>query len=172
MIIKSKAMIAASMTALLLSSTALAENVVKVPRESGAVHKEFKTLLADYIKEFKHGVGRISLNGNTDNNKKDQCKVDFFTNEKTTFVTVNVDDGNFYNEFYIDHPTQSFRKILFQNLIMRDEGVELKVVQRKSGYSILTDGQNLTVTTNTTNGEKSSCSFSLAQANFFEGETE
>lgn len=172
MTIKSKTMIAASMTALFLSSAVFADNIVKVPRESGAVHTEFKTLLSEYIKEFDNGVGRISLKGNSDKNRNDQCKVDFFTNEETTFVTVNVDNGDFYNEFYIDHPTQSFRKILFQNLIMRDEGVELKVVQRKGGYSILTDGKNLTISTNSKNGKQSSCSFDLAQANFFAGETE
>lgn len=151
------------------SQTVLADNIIKVPRESGAVHSEFKTLLSDYISEFKSGVGRIALKGNAGN---DQCKVDFYTNESTTFVTVNVDDGDYYNEFYIDHPTQSFRKILFQNLIMREDGVELKVVKRDGGYSIITDGKQLTLSTKTDAGEDSTCTFSLAQANYFEGETE
>ena len=49
--------------ALSLSAThiAVAENVIKVPRESGAVHTEFKTLLSDYIKRFDSGIGRIAL---------------------------------------------------------------------------------------------------------------
>ncbi|PIE40885.1 MAG: hypothetical protein CSA49_06220 [Gammaproteobacteria bacterium] len=156
-------------TALLVSPMAFAENVVKVPRERGAVHSEFKTLLRDQIKAFKNGVGRIALTGKSGG---DQCRVNFYTNESTTFVTVNVDDGHFYNEFYIDHPTQSFRKILFQNLITREDGVELKVVKRHGGYSIITDGQHLTVSTKSNTGKASTCTFNLAQAHFFEGETE
>lgn len=152
-----------------LAVPAFADNVVKVPRERGAVHQEFKTLLSDYIKEFESGVGRIALKGDA---RGDECQVDFYTNQDTTFVTVNVDNGDFYNEFYIDHPTQSFRQVLFQNLTMRDDGVELKVIKRDGGYSILTDGKSLTLTTKADSGKDSTCTFNLAKASFFEGETE
>lgn len=163
-----KCFLATTLTAALVVPTVYADNVVKVPREKGAVHAEFKTMLSDYIKKFESGVGRIALKGEADG---DQCQVDFYTNDNTTFVTVNVDNGDFYNEFYIDHPSQSFRKILFQNLKMREDGVELEVVKRDGGYSILTDGQQLTVTTKANSGD-STCTFNLAQANFYEGETE
>ncbi len=158
-----------SLLAAAMALPAYADNVMKVPRERGAVHQEFKTLLSDYLKEFQSGVGRIALKGDA---RGDECQVDFYTNQNTTFVTVNVDDGDFYNEFYIDHPTQSFRQVLFQNLTMRDDGVELKVVKRDGGYSILTDGKSLTLTTKVDSGKDSTCTFNLAQASFFEGETE
>ena len=158
-----------SLLAAALVAPAMAENVVKVPRERGAVHQEFKTLLSDYLKKFDSGVGRIALKGEA---RGDACEVDFYTNEDTTFVTVNVDNGDFYNEFYIDHPSQSFRKVLFQNLTMHDEGVELKVVKRDGGYSIMTDGKTLKLTTKADSGKDSTCTLNLAKASFYEGETE
>ena len=167
--IKKTRFLSATLLAAAISPLAIADNVIKVPRESGAVHSEFKTLLSDYVSQFKSGVGRIALEGKSGG---DRCHVDFYTNDNTTFVTVNVDNGDFYNEFYIDHPTQSFRKILFQNLTMREDGVKLEVVKRDGGYSILTDGQRLTVTTKVKTGDDSSCTFNLAKADFFEGQTE
>lgn len=154
---------------LVLSIPVMAENIVKVPRENGALHQEFKNLLNDYISKFDSGVGRIHLSGKSGS---DSCEVDFYTNDDTTFVTLNVDKGGFYNEFYIDHPTQSFRKILFQNLIMRDDGVELKVVRRDGGYSILTDGEKLVLASKSEQGKDSSCEFKLTHAALYNGETE
>ncbi|MDX1694929.1 MAG: hypothetical protein R3208_14275 [Ketobacteraceae bacterium] len=166
---KTRTVLTSSLLATCIAVPALAENVVKVPRERGAVHQEFKTLLSDYIKEFKSGIGRIALKGEA---RGDECQVDFYTNQETTFVTVNVDDGDFYNEFYIDHPTESFRQVLFQNLTMHDDGVELKVVKRDGGYSIQTDGKTLVLTSKADSGKDSTCTLNLAQASFFEGETE
>ena len=128
-----------ALTPLCLSTLVFAEDIRKIPRENGAVHKEFRILIDDYVKKFKTGIGRIALEGG------DDCKVDFYTNKETTFVTINIDEGDFYNEFYIDHPTQSFRKILFQNLITHDNGQELKVVKRDEGYSIIREGQSVTL---------------------------
>ena len=161
--------ITSAFLAITMNAPAFAENVIKVPRERGAVHQEFKNLLSDYIKAFESGVGRIELQGKDGG---DECRVDFYTNEDTTFVTVNVDNGDFYNEFYIDHPTQSFRQVLFQNLTMRDDGVELEVIKRDGGYSILTDGKILKLTTKADSGKDSTCIFNMASASFFEGETE
>jgi len=144
--------------------------IVKVPRENGAVHQEFKNLLNDTISKFRSGVGRVELIGKASNNKA--CEANFYSNGDTTFVTMNVDSANFYNEFYIDHPHQSFKKVLFQNLIMKDDNVELKVVERDSSYSIVTDGSNLQLTSKDRNSESPTCQFSLAKAHLFEGETE
>ena len=144
--------------------------IVKVPRENGAVHQEFKNLLNETISKFRSGIGRVELIGKASNNKS--CEANFYTNGDTTFVTMNVDSGEFYNEFYIDHPHQSFKKVLFQNLIMKDDNVELKVVERDSSYSIVTDGSKLELTSKPNNNESSTCQFSLAAAQLHDGETE
>jgi hypothetical protein len=151
-------------------SVALADNtIVKVPRENGAVHQEFKNLLNDTISKFRSGVGRIEMKGGAG---KEMCAANFYTTDETTFVTLDVNGGKYYTEFYIDHPHQSFKQILFQNLIMSDESVELKVVERDGGYSIVTDGKTLTLTSKTGQGQSPACEFSLAQAMLHEGETE
>ena len=156
---------------LLGSSAVLADStIVKVPRENGAVHQEFKNLLNDTLSKFRSGVGRVELVGK--DSKNETCNANFYTSGETTFVTMAVDDGDFYNEFYIDHPHQSFKKILFQNLIMNDENVELKVVQRDGGYSIVTDGKSLKLSSKSRGVESPTCQFSLAQATLHEGETE
>src|SRR5690606_16289269 len=98
------------MTALLVAAPAMADStIVKVPRENGAVHQEFKNLLNDTISKFRSGVGRIELKGQAG---KETCSANFYTTQETTFVTLEVDNGEFYTEFYIDHPHQSFKKIL------------------------------------------------------------
>ncbi len=160
----------ALLSVLLASSIAHADStIVKVPRENGAVHQEFKNLLNDTISKFRSGVGRIEMKGSAG---KDTCSANFYTTNETTFVTLDVDDGQFYTEFYIDHPHQSFKQILFQNLIMNDENVELKVVERDGGYSIITDGNTLTMSSKSGQQQSPNCQFSLAKATLHEGETE
>ncbi len=144
--------------------------VVKVPRENGAVHQEFKNLLNETISQFRSGVGRVELTGKSPDDKV--CNANLYTNGDTTFVTMTVDQDKFYNEFYIDHPHQSFKQVLFQNLIMSDKNVELKVVQRDGGYSIITDGKELKLSSRNREGSSPICQFSLAQATLHEGETE
>lgn len=151
-------------------SLASAETVIKIPRENGAVHQEFRNLLADKIKQFKTGVGRMEMLGNADGGR---CVANFYTNIDTTFVTVDVDKGEYYTEFYIDHPTQSFRTVLFQNLTLNDEGTELKVVKRDGDYAIQTDGQRLVLSTrDPKDREPTACIFDLSTARLYDGETE
>ena len=167
---KTKMMGFSLLAVMLGSGVALADNtIVKVPRENGAVHQEFKNLLNDTISKFRSGGGRIEMQGGAG---KDTCAANFYTTNETTFVTLDVDGGKYYTEFYIDHPHQSFKQILFQNLIMSDDNVELKVVERDGGYSIVTDGKTLTLTSKTSQGQSPACEFALAQAMLYEGETE
>lgn len=159
------------LVAIFTSGLAFADNtIVKVPRENGAVHQEFKSLLNDTLSKFRSGVGRVELTGTS--SRDQSCSANFYTTEETTFVTLNVNNNAYYNEFYIDHPHQSFKKVLFQNLIMNDDNVELKVVQRDGGYSIVTDGKNLKLTSKNGSDSSPTCQFSLAQATLHEGETE
>lgn len=167
---KTRMMRLSLLAALGISSVALADNtVVKVPRENGAVHQEFKNLLNETLSKFRSGVGRIEMKGGVG---KSICAANFYATQETTFVTLDVDGGKYYTEFYIDHPHQSFKQILFQNLIMNDDNVELKVVERDGGYSIITDGKTLTLTSKSSTGQSPACEFSLAQATLHEGETE
>lgn len=159
------------LAALAMPAIAMADStIVKVPRENGAVHQEFKNLLNETISKFRSGVGRIELTGQAGRNTS--CSANFYTTQETTFVTLEVGNGEFYTEFYIDHPHQSFKKILFQNLIMNDDNVELKVVERDGGYSIITDGNTLVLSSKAGQQQSPNCQFSLAQATLHEGETE
>ncbi|PJF37926.1 MAG: hypothetical protein CUN55_19600, partial [Phototrophicales bacterium] len=78
------------MTSMLLAAvpTAQGDEIVKVPRENGALHQEFKNMLKRYISQFNSGVGRISLSGKSGS---DRCEANFYTNNETTFVTLEVE---------------------------------------------------------------------------------
>lgn len=115
--------------------------IVKVLWENGVVYQEFKNLFNDIISKFWFGVGCVELIGKVFNNKV--CEVNFYINGDIIFVIMNVDSVNFYNEFYIDYLYQLFKKVLFQNLIMKDDNVELKVVEWDFSYLIVIDGLNL-----------------------------
>ena len=154
-----------------LTVNANADTVVNIPRENGALHQEFKNLLHEQISQFSNGIGRIELTG-TSGSKK--CFANFYTNEESTFLTIDVPSNKSYKEFYIDHPTQSFKPILFQKLILSDDGVEIKVVKRRFTFSITSNGQTLAISTKSkSKKDKSpSCSFELSDINLYEGETE
>lgn len=155
-----------------LSIGVKADTVVNIPRENGALHQEFKNLLHEQIAQFENGIGRIELKGNSSGDKR--CIANFYTNEESTFLTIDVPKSNAYKEFYIDHPTQSFKPILFQKLILSDNGIEIKVVKRRFTFSIKSNGQTLAISTKSkSKKDKSpSCSFDLVNIKLYEGETE
>jgi len=153
------------------SASVTAETVVNIPRENGALLQEFKNLLREQISQFDNGIGRIELEGNSG---KKKCIANFYTNEDSTFLTIEVPSKKSYKEFYIDHPTQSFKPILFQKLILSDSGTEIKVVKRRFTFSIKSNGQTLTITTKSKSKRDKSptCTFELVDINLYEGETE
>lgn len=155
-----------------ISQFSVAETVVNIPRENGALHQEFKNLLHEQISQFENGIGRIELLGKSE--KKKDCVANFYTHEDSTFLSIDVSADNMYREFYIDHPTQSFKPILFQKLILSDDGVEIKVVKRRFTFSIKSDGETLAIHTKSRSKKDKtpSCRFNLTEINLYEGETE
>jgi len=167
-------MIARRVVALALAACfpvlAVAEDVTRIPRENGAVHQEFRRLLADVLGRFRSGVGRAELSGSAGS---EPCVVNLFTNHDTTFVTVNVGDRSDYTEFYVDHPAETFKSVLFQTLTDGDSGRELKVVAREREYAFLVDDDRMTLATRSGNTRPwVTCSFDLTSARLYEGQTE
>lgn len=162
-------LIALALSTSLLSASAMAQTT-SLPRKSGSVHAEFKTMLKDQIKTFRQGVGRIAIAGTSANQQA--CNVNIYTNRTTTFVTLSTDKGRFYDEFYIDHPSQSFRSILFQNVKKTEAGQTLNVTKKGSSFSIGAQDEKLTVSSKNTQGRSTTCTFNLKTAAYFEGETE
>jgi hypothetical protein len=148
----------------------LADEVIRIPRENGAVHREFRQLLAEVLGRFQTGVGRAELSGS---GGAEPCVVNFFTNKDTTFVTVNVGYRTQYTEFYIDHPTESFKSVLFQSLTVGEKGRELKVVTRELEYSVQVEDDLMTLKTRAGKTRPVvTCSFELASVRLYEGQTE
>ena len=152
-----------------LPGLANGEDIQKVPRENGAVHQEFRTILQSTLEQFRSGVGRVEIPGKSEDNNA--CLVNLYTTQETTFVTLDLSQDGFYNEFYIDHPRENLNKILFQNVIRDNKKTALNVVQRNASYKIESDGKELWVTSSTATSTHS-CKFKLSQAQWFEGETE
>ena len=155
---------------LLTAMDAMAASVTRIPRENGAVHAEFIGMIRPLLTQLPEGVGRIELNGEADG---DECSIQLYSNTDTTFVTLNVDEGRFYTEFYIDHPTQSFRSIMFQTLTTEDEHRELRVISREGEYAVGVDEDSLSLTVKTAQSDSPlTCTAAMEDARFHPGQTE
>ncbi len=162
--------LAAIIMSLTLTVPSFAADVIRIARENGAVHREFRNMLADVLGRFPTGVGRAQLTGRAGS---ETCVANLFTNTDTTFVTLNVGDREGYTEFYVDHPTQSFKSVLFQTLTETAGGKELKVVTREYEYSVKLEDERLSLQARQGKTDAPlACSFDLASARLFEGETE
>jgi hypothetical protein len=149
---------------------ATADTVARIARESGAVHEEFRNLMASSIQLLTSGTGRLEFRGQSGG---DACTVNFFTNPQTTYVTFDVGAGGYYTEFYIDHPSQSFTPILFQNIRMSDRGTAIEVLGRNGDWSVQTDGETLMVSSRKARArEPVTCELALAGVKAHDGEME
>lgn len=153
-----------------LSAQVSADTVARIARESGAVHEEFRNLMASSVQLLKSGTGRLEFHGQSGG---DACTVNFFTNPQTTYVTFDADNGDYYTEFYIDHPTQSFTPILFQNVRMSDAGTAIEVLGRNGDWSVQTDGEKLVVSSRKAKAREAvTCELTLAEVKAHDGEQE
>ncbi len=153
-----------------LTLTAHADTVARIARESGAVHEEFRNLMGSSIQLLPSGTGRLAFHGVSG---RQHCAVNFFTHPETTYVTLNVGRGDYYNEFYIDHPTQSFTPILFQNIRMSDEATSIEVLGRNGDWSVSTNGETLRVSTRKAADRHTiTCELLLAEVRAHDGEME
>lgn len=142
----------------------------KIPRQAGAVHSEFKKLIDDIILQFDDGVGRVELVGSS--SFTNRCYADLYISEETTYVTLKADANGFYEEFYIDHPKQSFSTILFQNVTTKGEVVSIRVDEKNGGYSIEREEDTLKINRRVDKKKSPACKFSLKKAKLYSGETE
>ena len=142
----------------------------KIPRHAGAVHNEFKKLIDDLILQFDDGVGRVELVGSS--SFTNRCYADLFISEETTYVTLKADANKFYEEFYIDHPKQSFSNILFQNVTTKGPQIAIRVDEKNGGYAIEREEDVLKIHRRVGKKKSPACKFPLKKAKLYSGETE
>ncbi len=154
---------------LFFSSTLVVAERIRLDREHGVVNQALQEMLADQVSSFSGGVGKIEL-GRTASSKSD-CMVDMFVSLDTVYITFDSKKTRLYTEFYVDHPNDSFKDVLFQALIKQGDERILSVDKKTGSYKIRVNKMNLDVTVK--QGDKEAqCEFDLGSALLIGGETE
>ncbi|MBL4866450.1 MAG: hypothetical protein JKY67_08750 [Pseudomonadales bacterium] len=144
-------------------------NIIQIERRNGALHQEFVQLIQEQVKLLESGSGRITLTGGSGFRI---CTADLYISEQTTFVSLNVDSLGYVDEFYIDHPSETFKSILFQNKINAKDSTELNVDRRNGGFTIKLENNSLVIQSRKKTSKSPECRFLLSKAHYFDGETE
>lgn len=153
---------------LVTASVGTAERI-RLDRKHGQVNAAFQEILAKQIAMFKGGVGKIDLG--REGNGKSSCVADFFVSPDTVYVVVESLKSKVRAEFYVDHPDDSFKDILFQALVKQENLIELSVDKKTGGYKFISKGQILTVEVKQ-QGDILQCEFDLSKSVLLPGETE
>ena len=140
---------------------------IRLDRKHGAVNNALQDMLAEQIAKFSEKQGKIEL-GRTGGNKSN-CMADLFVSPETVFVVI--DAAKSKAEFYVDHPHDSFKDVLFQALVKQGEQSELSVDKKTESYKFAKDGNNLTIKVKQ-QGDLVECKFNLSKATLVSGETE
>lgn len=150
----------------------------RVLPKSGHIHKNFVELFFNNTdSHFKSGFGRVLLYGSYDNKG---CELDLFFNNKeaSIFASLYVDDGQWVEELYLDHPHKKFSDILFQYLLLEKNKsntitkAAFVAESEESKYIIARDARQLDVGFYVKGNVEAYCSFDLASAEFFDGQQE
>jgi len=162
---------ALTLISLAITPFALADKskTVKIERTNGALHSEFIELIQAQVAELKSGSGRIALKGGAGFRI---CTADLYVSEETTFVSLSVGSIDFIDEFYIDHPAESFKSILFQNRTSSSKKTVIQVDRRDGGFMIRREGDNLFISTRKKEKSSPECKFALNTASYYDGESE
>lgn len=165
-----KGLFALILITLLISGAHAGEKKTTIARKSGEVHSVFLKLLGDITGRLDSGVGRVTMEGSAGFGKS--CKADLFVSKETTYIVLTNSDNNIFDEFYVDHPKQSFSNILFQSLIKDGKRETLRVDEKDGGYSVSKKGDKLSIGRWKRKKEFPECRFDLSDAKVFPGETE
>jgi hypothetical protein len=140
---------------------------IRLDREHGTVNSALQEMLSEQIALFTERQGKIEL-GRVGGSKS-SCMADLFVSPETIFVVVESTKSK--AEFYIDHPHDSFKDVLFQALVKRGKQSELSVDKKTESYKFIKDGDNLSIEAKQ-QGNIIECKFNLSKATLISGETE
>jgi len=148
---------------------AQAETREAIVRQAGALHRVWMMMIDDIVAQrLPSGVGRIAMLGRA--GRRD-CDVNLYVNTQTTYVVLIV-GTEYREEFYIDHPSQGFKAVLFQDRIVDGRRTAIEVEHQRRAYRIARDHKTLTVFSRRGEYAGSVCRFDVAEAQYYDGETE
>lgn len=154
---------------LLLASTQINAERIRLDRKHGEVNSALQAILSKQIEMFSGGVGKIDLG--RESNGKATCVADLFVSPDTVYIVIESLKTKARAEFYVDHPDDSFKDILFQALIKEDNKSELSVDKKSGGYKFASDGSKLNIEVKQ-QGDVFECEFDLDKSVLLSGETE
>ncbi len=163
-----KSVLSLAVTILLVVSTMVSAERIRLDRKHGEVNGALQNMLAAQTSKFPNGVGKIELGRSGD---RGDCFVDLFVSPETVFTVFSAKKEKIYSEFYVDHPYASFKDVLFQALVIQGEQSTLSVDSKDGGYKFIFDSKSLGVEVRS--GAKSAqCDFDITKAIFIPEETE
>lgn len=154
---------------LVLAFAPLSAERIRLDRESGVVNKALQEMLSEQIANLNGGVGKLAFGLNAE--AGGDCSADLFVSPDTVYAVVEMKKAKSRTEFYVDHPYDSFKDILFQALVKQGEQTELSVDKKSSGYKFIKKGNNLDIVIKQ-GGDSVECKFNLAKAELVSGATE
>ena len=154
---------------IMLSSSYVSAERQRLERKHGVVNQALQDMLEAQIAAFPSGIGKVEMGRGS--GFKVSCTMDLFVSPETIFVALASKKTSSKAEFYVDHPHDSFRSVLFQALVTKGEERELSVDLKTGGYKFTIKGNDFDVKVKQ-KGTETSCEFDLAKAVLKPGETE
>jgi len=157
------------MNLLIISAAQVNAERIRFDRKHGEVNAALQEMLSKQVSTFSGGVGKIDLG--REGNSKSSCVADLFVSPDTVYVVVESSKNKGRSEFYVDHPDDSFKDILFQALVKLESRSELSVDKKSGGYKFISDGDKLSIEVKQ-KGDVIECEFDLSKSILLSGETE
>ncbi|MBV1882553.1 MAG: hypothetical protein KUG82_13025 [Pseudomonadales bacterium] len=145
------------------------DNIIQIDRKNGEVHKEFIKLIEDQVAQLQDRSGRIALVGGSGIRN---CTASLYISKQTTFVSLNINSLGYVDEFYIDHPSETFKTILFQNRITKNGSTAINVDHKDGGYTVKLENKTLVIQSRKQTSKSPACRFPFSRASYFNDESE
>ena len=151
-----------------MSLSSYAERI-RLDRKHGTVNQALQTMLVEQVSVFGGGVGKLEFGRGNDS--RGDCTADLFVSPDTIFTVVESRKAKARAEFYVDHPKDSFKNVLFQALTKQGNQSSLSVDKKTGGYKFISNGKKLTIEVKE-QSKLIQCEFELSKVVLIAGETE
>lgn len=163
-----------SLDELKIKDNAVRDRILLKP---GEVYKKITSLFFDKADKFGSGYGRLAFHGKS---KEGSCEADMFFDKASAsvYLAVFIDQHEWINELYLDHPYMNYSDVLFQYLLLENNGSKksrktaLVVDGRSSSFKMIANSKQVDMVFDENEETLAHCTFDLALVEYFDGDQE